>query len=656
MRRRTDDSPQSRSGNTGSKSQSGFSSPESEYHDRDLRFTDLRYAGRRAGVDTRGMNVIASFFRALRLRARRHGPAPLLIVAALLLAAGLAVSSVGRTPASAAAADEPSSTIAALANSEAAPGEAIVRFRDDTSATERRSARDDADASLERPLEVEDTQLVTLDRGTSVKEGVAKLEQDPNVLYAEPNYVRKAVRSPSDPLFSREWGLNNTGQDVQGISGTPDADIDAPEAWDLETGRSGVKVAVVDTGVDYGHPDLDGNIWTNPDEVPGNGVDDDRNTKVDDVRGWDFVGEPVAGGARTEDNDPQDENGHGTHVAGIVGAEGNDGTGVTGVSWDVSLMPLRVLDENGSGTVADVLDGYAYAAGEGADVINASLGGNGQSRTEADYFNSNPNVLFVVAAGNDGADVDAAPQFPCNQPQENVVCVAASDQSERLAGFSNYGRDNVDLAAPGDRILSTYPRALTQSGYQPYAFFDGTSMATPHVAGAAALVKSRFPGASVLEVKNRLLGTVDPAAAYDCKTFTGGRLNVFRALSTTSVSPVTQASCGSAPAPASAGSTTAAPSGGDSSGGSSGGDGSSGGGSDSSTEPAAPAIPSPVAPPAPVRASPTSRCAGLSPRRRTLCVRRERSLSQCARLSRTKRAACASRARRAYVAAVRTVR
>ena len=222
------------------------------------------------------------------------------------------------------------------------------------------------------------------------------------------------------------------------------------------------------------------------------------------------------------------------------------------------------------------------------------------------------------------------------------------DQSDRLAGFSNYGRTNVDLAAPGKNVLSTYPQALVGAGSLPYAYLSGTSMATPQVAGAAALVKSRFPGASVLEVRNRLLGSVD-AKPFGCRVFTEGRLNVARALSTTSTGPVSQAGCTAAPEPA-----PAPPSGGSdggSSGGGGSGGGSDGGGSDSPAEPAPPAVPTPVAAPAPVRAAPASPCRTLAGRRRTLCLRRERALGRCAKLSRSKRTVCARRARVAARAA-----
>ncbi|MGI9094917.1 MAG: S8 family peptidase, partial [Thermoleophilaceae bacterium] len=336
-------------------------------------------------------------------------------------------------------------------------------------------------------------------------------------------FIREAQAVPNDPGFSNLYGLNNTGQAVAGVSGTPDADIDAPEAWDLTTGSPDVVVAVVDSGVDVAHPDLSSSIWTNPGESGGgresNGIDDDANGLVDDFRGWDWV---------ADDNLPADENGHGTHVSGTVTASGNNATGVTGVSWNSRVMPLRVLDAAGSGTVADLVSAYRYAGAKGAPILNASLGGSGFSRAELDAINAAPNTLFVVAAGNGGADgvgdnVDTAPEYPCAYAAANIVCVAASDQNDGLAGFSNFGFNSVDLAAPGVRTLSTVPGG----GYQ---YFSGTSMATPHTAGAAALIWSLEPGASVAGVKSALLGGTDAKSAFTQKTATGGRLDADRSL------------------------------------------------------------------------------------------------------------------------------
>jgi subtilisin family serine protease len=324
------------------------------------------------------------------------------------------------------------------------PGELLVRFANRVSAAKRGAVRSGVGATLERKL-VRGLEVLKVDSGVN---GVAEaLERRPEVLYAEPNFVYSIASAPDDPKLPQLWGLQNTGQVVDGQAGTADADIDAPEAWDNATGDASVTVAVVDTGIAYDHPDLAPNAWTNPGETT-NGIDDDGNGYVDDVRGWDWP----AG-----DNDPQDANGHGTHVAGTIGAAANDGIGITGVAWDVSLMPRRVLAADGSGTLADIVAGFAYAGAEGADVVNASLGGPEYSQAMEDVIAGSPQTLFVVAAGNGTEDTDAHPTYPCSFPATNLVCVAATDNQDRLADFSNYGAESVDLAAPGVGIVSTVP-------------------------------------------------------------------------------------------------------------------------------------------------------------------------------------------------------
>jgi subtilisin family serine protease len=491
-------------------------------------------------------------------------------------------------------------------------------------------------------LRVPGAELVALPAGASVQAAVREFEAKPDVLYAEPNYIYRATATPNDPRFAELWGLNQPGNH----------DIDAPEAWDLTTGSNAVKVAVVDTGVAYDHPDLAPNM----------------------VAGYDFI---------SNDADPRDEGGHGTHVAGTIGARGNNGIGVTGVNWNVALMPVRVLGPEG-GTNVTVTNGFAYAAANGAKVVNASLGGGGPSQTMKAAIDNAPNTLFVVAAGNDGANNEGVPQYPCNYTSVNLVCVAATDDTDALAGFSNFGNTSVDLAAPGTGIVSTWPaytslftesfetdltgrwvaggspntwsrtnlqraeggfsatdspagnysddtdnwlatvnpislvgrfgcqvgyelRLNTEDGYdgllvesstdgttwsvrdgwtgstggtfyrletdlsavagQPSvylrfrlvsdetvnddgAFIDevvarclstvygvddynsiqGTSMATPHVSGVAALVWARNPAATVADIRNALLTTVDPIASLAGDVVTGGRLNADRAV------------------------------------------------------------------------------------------------------------------------------
>lgn len=334
---------------------------------------------------------------------------------------------------------------------ERVPGEVVVRYTASADRSDRVELRNDVDAQSIEPMALARAEVVEVANGT-VDEAIAELAGSPEVLFAEPNYYYRAASLPNDPRFDQDWGLHNTGQTISGSSGTVDADIDAPEAWDATTGSHGVLVAIADTGVAYDHPDLAANIWTNPGETTANATDDDRNGFVDDTRGWDFI---------DDDNTPRDLVGHGTHVAGTVGAVGNNGYGTSGVNWNVSLMPLRVLDSEGSGTTSDVANAIAYAAAKGADVVNLSLGGPDFSLSVSSAISNAPNVLIVAAAGNEGANIDVTPSYPCNYPLANVVCVGATDMQDQLAGYSNYGAANVDLAAPGSRILSTVPAFRT---------------------------------------------------------------------------------------------------------------------------------------------------------------------------------------------------
>ena len=442
--------------------------------------------------------------------ARRLGAAAVAAIAGLVLGAGLlqGESSLATIP-------------AATGSVHAGAENVIVRFEPGTPSGERADARERADVRLEDALPLPNTQLVAPEGGRSPAEAAEQLERSPNVLYAEPDVPRRAFAVvPDDQYFNRQWSLNNTGQSVAGTAGTVDADIDAPEAWQMTTGSAAVTVAVIDSGVQLDHPDLAAGIWRNAGESGDrreyNGADDDGNGLVDDWRGWDWV---------DADNDPGDANGHGTHVAGTVGARGNDGRGVAGVAWNVSLMPLRTLGADGSGYVSDVIRAYRYAGVRKAHVVNASLGGDSFSRAEQDAIAAAPQTLFVVAAGNDGLDNDREPAYPCNYALANVVCVAATDQRDGLADFSNYGATTVDLAAPGVNIASTY----TGGGW---AYLSGTSMATPHVAGAAALAWARAPAATVAQVRAALLSSVEPRPALLGRTVTGGVLNAARALTT----------------------------------------------------------------------------------------------------------------------------
>ncbi len=341
----------------------------------------------------------------------------------------------------------------ALEQGDPIPGELLVGFRRTAQGVDRAAARRQAGVRVERALRVEGVQLVTVERGSSAREAIERLEADPAVRYAEPNRLRRASATvPDDPGFGQLWGLHNTGQTVSGIAGLLDSDIDAPEAWDLSTG-GGALVAVVDEGIAYDHPDLAPNMWRNPGEVAGNGVDDDGNGYVDDVHGIDTV---------DDDSDPRDSGGHGTHVAGTIAAAGDNGIGIAGVSWDAEVMALRALGAEG-GSDATVAEAFDYAGDMGARVVNASLGGPGASQTLQQPITEHPRTLFVVAAGNGGDDGigddndGASADYPCAYDDANLICVAATTPSDGLAGFSNFGATTVDLGAPGTNVLSAAP-------------------------------------------------------------------------------------------------------------------------------------------------------------------------------------------------------
>jgi subtilisin family serine protease len=299
---------------------------------------------------------------------------------------------------------------AASPYAQAVPGELIVGFAEGVSDADRRALLRRIGGVEKRRFGRIRSALVALP--PSRRDAVlADLRGDPLVRYAEPNYVLETAAVPDDPFFDRLWGLNNTGQSVNGWPGTPDADADVDAAWAVTTGDPGVVVAVIDTGVDQSHPDLAANTWINPGEncvgCRDDHLDNDGNGYVDDWRGWDFVG---------DDNDPADDHGHGTHVAGTVGAVGNNGVGVVGVNWQVRLMGLKFLAGNGSGTTADAVSAILYAAANGADVLNNSWAGGefSQSLHEAIQFADARDALFVAAAGNSGMDNDAEPTYPAS--------------------------------------------------------------------------------------------------------------------------------------------------------------------------------------------------------------------------------------------------
>ncbi|MEI8242214.1 MAG: LamG-like jellyroll fold domain-containing protein [bacterium] len=360
---------------------------------------------------------------------------------------------------------------------------------------------------------------VQITDGTAADAKIATLKADKRIAYVEPNYALQYFdTTPNDTRFGQQWGLSNLGTNGPG-GGVTGADIDALKAWDVGTGKKSVIVAVIDSGVDYNHPDLKNNMWRNPGEIAGNGIDDDGNGYVDDVYGYDF-------GAG--DADPMDDVvGHGTHVAGIIGATGNDATGVSGVNWNVQIMALKFADNNGGLSLAAAIEAIEYAWKMGARVSNNSWGGYqyAQSLYDAIKTAGENDHLFCAAAANDSNDNDQSPAYPASYDLDNIIAVAATDNRDALASFSNYGLTTVDLGAPGVEIMSTLPLNGSDMG-ATYGYASGTSMATPYVAGVAGLVLSVDNTLGAAALKAAILNNVDPDPALVGKTVTGGRLNV----------------------------------------------------------------------------------------------------------------------------------
>ena len=379
------------------------------------------------------------------------------------------------------------------------PGELLVKFKPSVRTATRSSMRQAIGASM-----VHDLQFISAEhlkvQGMSVEEAVARLKTDPRVEYAEPNYILHADLTPNDPLFAQLYGMQK---------------IHAPNAWDTFTGDPNLLLGVIDTGIDYNHPDLAANAWTNPGEIPGNGIDDDGNGYIDDVHGYDFV---------NNDGDPFDDHCHGTHCSGTIGGVGDNGVGVTGVNWHVKIAGIKFLDASGSGSTANAILSVQYAIVIGCRLTSNSWGGGGFSQGLLDAINAAgaAGQLFVAAQGNASTNTDVSPSYPAAYDSPYIIGVAATDSNDQLASFSNYGLTTCDLGAPGVDILSCQPGG----GYQ---LLSGTSMACPHVAGACAFMFGRFPGMTNMLVKQRLMQFADPIPALAGRCVTGGRLNLFLA-------------------------------------------------------------------------------------------------------------------------------
>lgn len=385
--------------------------------------------------------------------------------------------------------------------------EVLVKYKSTATEGQMFALNTKKGGKLIRKFRLINWQQIRLPQSVSVAEMIAFFKSNPLVENAEPNYKVHAVGAPNDPSFGSQWDM---------------AKIGAPTAWNKTAGSNSVVVAVIDTGVDYTHPDLAANMWRNPGEIPGNGIDDDGDGYIDDVYGID---------AANFDSDPMDDEDHGTHCAGSIGAVGNNGVGISGVNWNVKIMALKFMDNTGSGYLSDAITCLNYVTmmkNRGVNIVatSNSWGGGGFSQALKNAFDavSNAGILSAVAAGNESTDNDTAPSpsYPASFTTSGIISVAASDSSDNKPSWSNYGATSVDLAAPGVSILSTI-----RGGYATYS---GTSMATPHVAGAIALLVAYSGSSSPAQIKAALLSSVDVLPQWQGKVLSNGRLNLAKAL------------------------------------------------------------------------------------------------------------------------------
>jgi subtilisin family serine protease len=414
-----------------------------------------------------------------------------------------------------------------------APDKVIVRFKSGVSQEKIEAALARFRDRVADRVEIVDgmAYVEDFDEYVSAEEAAAGYEKLSDVVeYAEPDFSinldpqedvsgdyyegESDLAAPNDPMLAEQWSLLNKGQ----RSGKEGADIRAVKAWTKTRGSAKVVVAVIDSGVEYTHEDLAPNMWIRPDSLPA--YDDDELGEIDDINGFDAA----------DLDDPMDDNGHGTHCAGIIGAAGDNGLGIAGINWKVQIMPLKFIGRNGSGTTQAAIRAINYAVqrkkdGVNVRVISASWGSSRRSKALEDAIRAagDEGILFVAAAGNDGSNHDKRPHFPSGYNLPNVVSVAALDRMDALASFSNYGEKTVHIAAPGKEILS----AWLGNSYQEAS---GTSMATPEVAGVAALIVAQNPKITLKELREKLLKSIDPLPGLAGKVMGGGRLNAAKAV------------------------------------------------------------------------------------------------------------------------------
>jgi hypothetical protein len=389
-------------------------------------------------------------------------------------------------------------------------GELLVKFKTDEARRESNTIHERIGARVAKEFTDLGWQHVILPEGMRVDEAVRRYKEESSVAEAQPNFIYRINLMPNDPQIGSLYGMMK---------------INAPTAWNTTTGSSSIVVVDIDTGIDYNHEDLAANVWTNPGEIAGNGIDDDANGYVDDIHGYDF---------NNMDSDPFDGNDHGSHTGGTIGAVGNNGKGVAGVNWNVKVIALKThTDIVGASTSVMVISAFNYATmmkNRGVDIRATSnsyggppeAGSYDQALKDAIDATGRADILNVFAAGNDDFNNDLTPTYPGSYNSPSILAVAASDSNDNKASFSSYGLTAVDVAAPGVGILSTVPGG--------YASFSGTSMATPHTAGAAALLASAHPALSAASLKATLMNTVDVLPQWNGVTVTGGRINVANAI------------------------------------------------------------------------------------------------------------------------------
>jgi len=415
--------------------------------------------------------------------------------------------------------------------------ELIIKFKKDVASTEKNRILSTYNLSIKKHYQKKDIYLVKLKNQTSTEQIMETLKSDPNIELVQPNYLYYATEIPNDPLFSELWGLKNDGQSILGNPGISDMDIDAEKAWDITKGNSNVVVAVIDTGIDKNHPELKNNIWINPGESgldaygkdkSCNGIDDDNDGYIDDYYGWDFC---------NNDNEPIDDNGHGTHVAGTIAAAINNNEGVAGVAPNVKIMPLKFLNSNGFGTTFDAVMAIDYAVAHGAKISNNSWSGYGNDILLEETIKSDSNMLFVCAAGNEANNNDELPSYPSSYNLPNIISVAAIDNTGNLAYFSNYGAKSVDVAAPGVDILSSIPKrpAISCAIASPNTFFMGFGLESIESVSQRTYLMNTIltelniqPSDSILLVQDDQSDTTEPdvSAYYENALINNGFTNI----------------------------------------------------------------------------------------------------------------------------------